>query len=141
MGTTNRNNMPLSELLGEKLVTKDGEKNTDEVLAGKKNILVYFSAHWCPPCRGYTPDLSAAYEGSSKKDETAVVFVSSDRDQEAFDEYYASMSFFAVPFAARDIKETLGNKYGVRGIPTLVHLDGEGNTVEGNVRGRHGEFL
>merc|ERR1712138_77450 len=120
----NRNNMPLSELLGEKLVTKDG----------KKNILVYFSAHWCPPCRGYTPDLSAAYEGSSKKDETAVVFVSSDRDQAAFDEYYASMSFFAVPFAARDIKEALGNKYGVRGIPTLVHLDGDGNVVEGNVR-------
>merc|ERR1712188_42999 len=81
------NNMAEFEaLFGGKILTKDG----------KKNIMVYFSAHWCPPCRGYTPDLSSAYEGSDKKDETAVVFVSSDRDQAAFDEYYASMSFFAV---------------------------------------------
>merc|ERR1711907_410413 len=88
--------MSLKDLLGETLVTKDGEKSTEEVLAGKKNILIYFSAHWCPPCRGYTPELSKAYEGSAKKDDTAVVFVSSDRDQASFDEYYSEMSFFAV---------------------------------------------
>merc|ERR1711912_32442 len=109
MGNTN-NNMPLSELFGPTLKTKEGDKPTDEVLAGKKHVLVYFSAHWCPPCRGYTPELSKAYEGSAKKDDTAVVFVSSDRDQASFDEYYSEMSFFAVPFEKRDIKEKLGSK-------------------------------
>merc|ERR1712146_336109 len=113
------------KFLGDKLVTKEGEQDTDAVLAGKKNVLIYFSAHWCPPCRGYTPELSAAYSESGKKDETAIVFVSSDRDQEAFDGYYAEMSFFAVPFSERGIKDELSSKYGVRGIPTLVQLDGE----------------
>merc|ERR1712146_743502 len=80
MGNAN-NNMPLSELFGPTLKTKEGDKPTDEVLAGKKHVLVYFSAHWCPPCRGYTPDLSKAYADSAKKDETAVVFISSDQDQ------------------------------------------------------------
>merc|ERR1711890_168665 len=109
---------------GPKIVTKDGEQDTEAALGGKDNILVYFSAHWCPPCRGYTPQLSDAYKDSGKKDKTAIVFVSSDRDQAAFDEYYGSMSFLAVPFAARDVKDKLSEKYGIRGIPTLVLLGG-----------------
>merc|ERR1719399_1742724 len=109
--------MAFTSLFGDTLMTKDGAKSTDEVLAGKKHVLVYFSAHWCPPCRGYTPELSKAYEASAKKDDTAVIFVSSDRDQASFDEYYAEMSFFAVPYSARDVKEKLGAQYGVRGIP------------------------
>merc|ERR1712017_30302 len=130
MGNTN-NNMPLSELFGPTLKTKEGEKH----------VLVYFSAHWCPPCRGYTPDLSKAYADSGKKDDTAIVFVSSDRDEAAFSEYFGEMSFFAVPYAARDVKDKLSGEWGIRGIPTLVLLDGAGNVVEGNIRGRHAEFL
>merc|ERR1712216_653323 len=104
--------MGLNELFGDEIITKDGPKPTSEALAGKKNVMVYFSAHWCPPCRGYTPELSSAYEASGKKDETAIVFVSSDRDQASFDEYYGSMSFFAMPFAQRAKKDELSNKYG-----------------------------
>jgi len=36
---------PLSNLFGTTIVTKDGERDTNEVLAGKKHIMVYFSAH------------------------------------------------------------------------------------------------
>merc|ERR1719197_443135 len=97
--------MAFTSLFGDTLMTKDGAQNTDEVLAGKKHVLVYFSAHWCPPCRGYTPDLSKAYADSAKKDETAVVFISSDQDQASFDEYYGEMSFFAVPYEAREADE------------------------------------
>jgi hypothetical protein len=53
----------------------------------------------CPPCRGYTPQLSDAYKASSKQGETAIIFVSSDQDEAAFDEYQASMSFDALPYA------------------------------------------
>jgi len=133
--------MSLTELFGPTLITKEGEKSTDEVLAGKKNIMVYFSAHWCPPCRGYTPQLSDAYAKSGKQAETAVVFVSSDRSQEDFDSYYGEMSFFAMPFADRAKKDELSSKYGVRGIPTLTLLDGSGNLVNGNIRGAHGDHL
>merc|ERR1712216_238408 len=36
-------------LFGPTLQTKDGMKPTEEVLAGKACVGVYFSAHWCPP--------------------------------------------------------------------------------------------
>jgi len=89
----------------------------------------------------HTSELANAYAESAKKDKTAIVFVSSDRDQAAFDEYYGTMSFFAMPFENRDGKNAISTKYGVQGIPTLVQLDGAGELKEGNVRGRHGEFL
>lgn len=50
-------------------------------------VAIYFSAHWCPPCRGFTPQLAQLY-----KDVTAagkkfgVLFVSSDRDEKSFEE-------------------------------------------------------
>jgi len=132
----------LTELFGDKLLTKDGEKDTATVLQGKKHIMIYFSAHWCPPCRGYTPALSNDYAKSAKAGkDVAIVFVSSDRDQAAFNEYYSEMSFYALPFSRRDLKSALGEKYGVRGIPTLVLLDGNGNLVSSNVRGQHNNYL
>ena len=50
-------------------------------------VAIYFSAHWCPPCRGFTPQLAQLY-----KDVTAagkkfgVLFVSSDKDEKSFEE-------------------------------------------------------
>merc|ERR1712188_357797 len=118
MGSTHRRNMSLESLFGPEILTKGGVEPTTTALAGKKHIMVYFSAHWCPPCRGYTPQLSEAYANSSKQDETAIVFVSSDQDKGAFNSYYGEMSFFALPYADRDKKTELSEKYGVRGIPT-----------------------
>ena len=131
----------LEALFGPKILTKDGAVATKTALAGKTHIMVYFSAHWCPPCRGYTPELSKAYAESGKKEQTAVVFVSSDRDEAAFAEYYGEMSFMALPYVNRTAKVALSTKYGVRGIPTLVLLDGDGKLVEGNIRGQHAKYL
>ena len=48
-----------TELLGDELVGKDGPVPTATAIAGKKAVGLYFSAHWCPPCRGFTPQLVA----------------------------------------------------------------------------------
>ena len=51
------------------------------------------------------------------------------------------MTFDALPFSARDLKTALGEKYGVKGIPTLVLLDGAGELVDANIRGKHADYL
>ena len=45
------------------LIKADGTKKpASEVFAGKEFICIYFSGHWCPPCRGFTPILKDFYE-------------------------------------------------------------------------------
>merc|ERR1712039_667562 len=63
------------------LIKADGTKKpSSEALAGKDIILIYFSAHWCPPCRGFTPILKDFYE-EVKDDGVELIFVSSDRSK------------------------------------------------------------
>jgi len=126
----------MEALLGGTLLSKDGKKPTKEALAGTEVVGLYFSAHWCPPCRGFTPTLVAARnELQSKLNKPfEVVFVSSDRDQGQFDEYYGEMPWLALPFEDRDKKAELSKRFKVRGIPTLVIVDaktGETITTDG----------
>ncbi|XP_076447780.1 nucleoredoxin-like [Babylonia areolata] len=122
-------------LLGDVLVGQSGDVSV-ESLAENDLIGLYFSAHWCPPCRGFTPELADCYKKvkeSGKKLE--IVFISSDRDEESFKEYFGSMPWTALGFDKRDVKEQLAAKYEIRGIPTLVLLDNAGNTVTMDGRG------
>jgi hypothetical protein len=53
-----------------------------------------------------------------------IVFVSSDRDESSFSNYYQSMPWRAIPFDQLQlVKHALNMTYGVRGIPSLVVLD------------------
>ena len=50
---------------GQTLVKADGTKvGATEGIAGKNIVCLYFSAHWCPPCRAFTPVLKDFYEVS-----------------------------------------------------------------------------
>jgi len=94
-------------------------------LSGKEVVGLYFSAHWCPPCRQFTPVLSERYVDLKEAGKLIeIVFVSSDKDDASFNEYHKSMTFLALPYAERAAKESLSKMYKVRGIPTLVLLDG-----------------
>jgi len=118
-------------LLGATLLKADGtESATEEALsAGTKAIGLYFSAHWCPPCQRFTPELSKAYTEGLKAKGLEIVFVSSDRDEASFNEYFKEMPFLALPYSARDVKKSLSKKFKVQGIPTLVILDSETGEV------------
>ncbi|CAA6664627.1 unnamed protein product [Spirodela intermedia] len=85
-------------------------KNSDKIVA------IYFSGHWCPPCRRFTP----CFE---------VVFVSSDRDEESFNEYFDGMPWLAVPFCDAAARRRIKELFNVRGIPLLVVLDGSTGKV------------
>lgn len=117
------------ELFGEKLLGKDGHVATSDALADKKAVLVYFSAHWCPPCRGFTPKLADFHKRHAADKGFQTVFVSSDKGQEEFDEYYGEMPWLALPFDQRDVKATLSKKYKVQGIPSLVVLAPDGKVI------------
>lgn len=130
------------QMFGDTLVSKDGEVKTGDVVSGKSCVMIYFSAHWCPPCRGFTPQLAEAYKGSEKAgQDTVIIFASSDRDQEGFDEYYAEMPWHAIPFSNSDAKQKLSKQFGVSGIPTLVVLDGAGQLITKEGRAEYAKYL
>ena len=78
--------MAIFGLSGQTLKQLEGDWNevsADSSLEGKKVVAFYFSAHWCPPCRAFTPILKDAYEEYLKEScDIEIVFVSSDRSLE-----------------------------------------------------------
>lgn len=123
-----------ASIFGEKLQTKHGLVNTQDLIANKRAVLVYFSAHWCPPCKNFTPILAEAYKKCANK-EVEVIFVSSDRDNGSFESYFGEMPWCALPFADRTRQGALSSKFGVQGIPMLVVLRGsDGSVASANAR-------
>ena len=105
----------MEALFGPELITKSGLQPTADVLGGKTAVGIYFSAHWCPPCREFTPKLGTAYEQHLKAKGLEIVFISSDRDQEGFDGYFAEHAWrLAVPYTDRAAKDRLCKKYKVK---------------------------
>ena len=86
------------------------------------------SASWCPPCRGFTPKLAAAYAavnaaaGGDGDKALEVVFVSGDNDEAAFQEYHQKHHgpWPAVPYGDEARRDALNAAAGVRGIPALL---------------------
>jgi len=118
----------MMDLFGATLLTKDGEKPTAEVLEGKV-VLIYFSAHWCPPCRGFTPKLAEWYKTDLRAKGLEVVFVSSDKSEDQFKSYFEEMPWVALPFSDRERKAALSKKFKVSGIPALIVLDTDGSVI------------
>ncbi|CAF0995895.1 unnamed protein product [Rotaria sp. Silwood1] len=100
----------------------------DEKYKGKV-IGLYFSAHWCPPCRGFTPVLVQFYNSHAKDKNFEIIFISSDRDENSFNEYYKEMPWLTLDFKDRKKKEELGKKFNITGIPTLILLDGDSGEI------------
>ena len=63
-------------LANQKLLKKNGEVvEANAVLQNKKIICYYFSAHWCPPCRAFTPVLADFYAVRSLKNLLKIFFM------------------------------------------------------------------
>jgi len=92
-------------------------------LAGKEVVALYFSAHWCPPCRNFTPKLAGAYQTIAAAKPFEIVFISSDKDEAQFVAYHQKMLWLALPFAKHDLKKKLSKQFKSSSIPALILLD------------------
>lgn len=121
---------------GSCLVKADeSTKPVDEALAGKDIVLLYFSAHWCPPCRRFTPLLKNFYQDVSEKG-VELIFVSSDSSKEDMLNYMKEShgDWYAFEHGSK-IGQKLSKTFRVSGIPTLVALKTDGTIIDRNARG------
>lgn len=127
-------------LLSKSTATTTTQLSLRDAVGGKEFILLYASAHWCGPCRNFTPRLGQWYQQQGHGGATVeVVFVSADHDANGFQEYYYNnmpSKWLAVDFEDDGREELLG-RMRVRGIPQLTVVHGRtGMIVEQNAVGQ-----
>ena len=129
----------LTDLFGATLITHSGERvQTSSALSGCEYVLYYASAHWCPPCKAFTPTLSTFYAKHGNEMKFKVVFGSNDETEEKMKSYFDSMKIdLALPFKAPEIAK-ISKKYSIKGIPTLLVFDAAGNLISS--KGREGSI-
>ncbi len=122
----------IKKIVAGTLVTAKGKKvKGSDALAGKKLIGLYFSAHWCGPCRAFTPELVKFRDKCVQKGlPFEIVFVSSDNTEADMFKYMkeTNMKWYAVPFESKLQKE-IDKIFNVGGIPTLIVLNGKGKVI------------
>jgi nucleoredoxin len=110
----------------------------DEVaLENKKLIAVYFSAHWCGPCRKFTPQLVDYYNRVAQQHpEFEIVFYSRDHSASEFETYMreTNMPWPAIDFSKLKGRQDLAKNAGP-GIPSLVLFDSTGNLISSSYVG------
>ena len=115
---------------GRRIVNIQDFKNKDY-------YALYFSAHWCGPCRAFTPKLVQFYnEMKAKTDNFEIVFYSYDRSAQAMEDYMkeANMPWPAISYDQREAKQDIAS-YAGNGIPCLVLVDRNGKVISDSYEG------
>jgi nucleoredoxin len=120
-------------LKGDLVRSRNGSlaPSDDESFAHKKLIAFYFSAHWCVPCRKFTPQLVEYYNRvASQHPEFEIVFFSLDKSASAMESYMreTGMPWPAIDYQKLQNKEVLRKNAG-DGIPALVLVDAAGKMI------------
>lgn len=124
----------LGALLPAVLHNAKGEEVALDSLKGK-TVALYFSAHWCPPCRAFTPSLVKFRDAHADQD-FEIVFVSLDNSEGEKKTYISEMDmkWLTVPGASSPEAQKLAQKFQIRGIPSLIVLGPDGSVVTENGR-------
>jgi nucleoredoxin len=105
----------------------------------KKLIALYRSAHWCAPCRKFTPQLVAFYNRiAAAHPEFEIVFVSDDKSANAMEGY---MRDEQMPWPGVSYDKVAGNaalmKFFGESIPCLVVVDESGKVIFDTYAGKN----
>lgn len=126
--------MAFSRLLGTDTLNSHKGEVPVSSLEGKY-VFLYFSAHWCPPCRRFTPILSTFYhELKRQRNDFEIVWCSWDQSPAEAAGYFEVMPWLALPYARRDLFDVLQRQFRVESIPTLILLNSSGQVVTGVAR-------
>ncbi|GMT16804.1 hypothetical protein PFISCL1PPCAC_8101 [Pristionchus fissidentatus] len=125
-----------SVFAGAKLYKNGGDgKVLDASVLEGKTLGLYFSAHWCPPCRNFTPLLKDFHAELEDDGEFEIVFVSFDRNETDLNNYlkeaHGNWYYLAL---GDELIQSLSAKYEVSGIPALIILKPNGELVTKNGR-------
>lgn len=107
---------------GFALLDLDGGTVQLEALRGRP-VVLNFWATWCPPCREEMPAMQRLYDRHKARG-LVLVAVSLDADP-ALVPPYVKASKLTFPIAL-DPKAEVGNKYGVRALPSSFVVDKHG---------------
>lgn len=137
---TAKSNVLTEHLKGDLVFWKNGSlaRYDDQAIEKKKLIALYFSAHWCGPCRKFTPQLVEFYNRiAPQHPEFELVFVSNDRSLYGMETYMrdTQMPWPAIDFARLPDKQAL-KKYAGESIPCLVLVDANGKVVSDTYAGK-----
>eukprot|EP00501_MAST-03F_sp_TOSAG23-6_P002566 GSMAST32.ASY1.ANO1.2707.1 assembled CDS len=86
----------------------------------------YTSQHIGVP---HVEDLLQFSQNTTKRIKLRARNLRSDKNEEEFNEYYGEQPWAALPFASRDLKEKISQKFKIRGIPSLIILDTDGSVI------------
>lgn len=122
-----------TEIAGKLVAFKNGGLSpvAPDAVQGTRFYAIYYSAQWCPPCRGFTPKLVEAYKAlKASHPEFELIFVSSDENTDAMKTY---MRDYKMPWPAlrHEFAKALPavTRYAGRGIPNLVFITADGEVL------------
>jgi len=105
-----------------------------ERLAGKTIGVLFSGPSWCPPCRQQDTMMKQQYPAIRAKGlPFEVVFVSADRDEDSFNQYFSSMPWLAMPWNSN--RQQVQAMYKVTGVPKLMIFSPSGALVLDNAAG------
>ncbi|CAN6240821.1 unnamed protein product [Urochloa humidicola] len=126
-----KQHVKMMQLAGvESLLSNGGKEVPLSSIEGKTTCL-FFSAHWCMPCRNFTPKLVQIYtmlQNTGKNIE--IIFISLDHDETSFLDNFKSMPWLALPFNT-GLRRKLCNHFGIEHIPALIPLSVTPSSVLG----------
>jgi len=121
----------LSDLFGQVLLDANGDTVQTATIEDKSVVAIYFEGYWCTACAAFTPLLLSVYEEltlDGKSFEVVLVSFAVDRAELLGHMDAMDMLWLAVP-PEGGIVDALAQRYAVQFIPTLVVVDGDGNTI------------